>query len=146
MCNIVEVSTVKSALGAVAANVTAPDNTGVVSLGDGDKGQTCVYPFEAGGNAQNGFYTDLATYSAESFALISDFTATSGTPVSGVGDKAVFEAAGDTGIGTNEYSITAVKGTDVYLFVISEPKDAVTFDEASALEALTTIAQSAKLL
>lgn len=145
LCDILNVATIKSALGEVAASVTTPNNTGVVSLGDGDKGQTCVYPFVADGSASNSFYIDLATYSAKSFDLISSFTASSGTPVSGVGDKAVFESTDDTGIGTTEYTITAVKGTNVYLFVISQPKDSATFTDDSALSALTTIAQSAEL-
>ena len=37
--NIVDISTIKSALGA-AAKLTGPNNTGVTSLGGGDKGQT----------------------------------------------------------------------------------------------------------
>ena len=92
----------------------------------------------------NSFYTDLAQYSHESFDKVADFTATSGTPVSGVGDKATY-AAGQPLTGSKEFTITAVKGTNVYLFVISQPKDATSFDEASALKALTTIAQSATL-
>jgi hypothetical protein len=144
LCAAVDTATVKSALGSAAASLSGPDNTGVTSLGDGDKGQTCVYPFAEGGSASNSFYTDLAVYSQESFDQISDFTATSGTAVSGVGDKATFKS-GESLMGATEFTITAVKGTKVYLFVISQPEGAVTFDESSALTALTTIAQSAKL-
>ena len=144
LCKIIAIADIKSALGSAAATLSGPNNTGVTSLGDGDKGQTCVYPFTEGGDVSNSFYTDLAQYSQESFDKVADFTATSGTPVSGVGDKATY-AAGQPLTGSKEFTITAVKGTNVYLFVISQPKDAASFDEASALKALTTIAQSAKL-
>lgn len=144
LCSIIDTATVKSALGSAAANLSGPNNSGVTSLGDGDKGQTCVYPLVEGGTVSNSFYTDLAVYSQESFDKIADFTATSGTDVSGVGDKAKFKSSEPLTGGT-EFTITAIKGTKVYLFVISQPKGAVTFDDTSALAALTTIAQSAKL-
>ena len=143
-CKVVDKTTIKSALGAAADTLSGPNNTGVTSLGDGDKGQTCVYPFSEGGSQSNSFYTDLADYSQESFDNVADITATSGSDVSGVGDRAKF-TSGDTLTGTMEYTITAVKDTKVYLFVISQPKDATTFDESSALSALTTIARAAKL-
>ena len=144
LCKVIAITDIKSALGSAAATLSGPNNTGVTSLGDGDKGQTCVYPFTEGGDVSNSFYTDLAQYSQESFDKVADFTATSGTPVSGVGDKATY-AASQSLTGGKEFTVTAVKGTNVYLFVISQPKDAASFDEASALKALTTIAQSAKL-
>lgn len=144
LCAIIETSVVKEALGSAAANMTGPENSGVNGLGDGDKGQTCVYPFVEGGSVSNSFYTDLAQYSKDSFDKIASFTATSGTPVSGVGDKATY-ASSEPLTGGKEFTITAIKGTSVYLFVISQPKNAVTFDDSSALTALSTIAQSAKL-
>lgn len=144
LCTAVDIATIKSALGSAADKLSGPNNTGVTSLGDGDKGQTCVYPFAEGGNQSNSFYTDLADYSKESFDKVADITATSGTDVSGVGDRAKFTSS-EPLTGGVEFTITAVKGTKVYLFVISQPKDATTFDASSALTALTTIAQSAKL-
>ncbi len=145
LCKIIDKDAAKVALGAAAAKLSGPDNTGVTSLGGGDKGQTCVYPFAEGGDVNNSFYTDLAVYSQKSFDDISGFTATSGEPVSGIGDKAVYESKVLAATNSKEFSITSVKGTKVYTFVISQPKDAVTFDDATARAALTTIAQAAKL-
>lgn len=146
LCNIVSLDTIKSALGSAAANLTGPDNTGVIGLGDGDKGQTCVYPFVPGGTVSNGFYTDLAKYSSqESFEKVSSFTATQGTPISGLGDRATFEGAKDNYIGGMETALTVVKGTNVYIFAITEPKDATTFTDTTAQAALTKIAQAAQL-
>lgn len=144
LCKIVDKSTIKSALGTAADNLSGPNNTGVTSLGDGDKGQTCVYPLVEGGSQSNSFYTDLAVYSKQSFDKVADITATSGTDVSGVGDRAKFKTS-EPLTGGSEYTITAVKGTNVYLFVISQPKGATAFDESSAQQALTTIARAAKL-
>ena len=144
LCNIVDISTIKSALGAAAEKLTGPNNTGVTRLGGGDKGQTCVYPFKEGGNQSDSFYTDLADYSKESFDKVADITANSGTDISGIGDRAKFTSS-EPLTGGVEFTITAVKDTKVYLFVISQPKDATTFDASSAQTALTKIAQAAKL-
>jgi len=145
LCKIIDKDAAKVALGAAAVNLSGPDDTGVTGLGDGDKGQTCVYPFAEGADVTNSFYTDLAVYSQKSFDDISSFTATSGEPVSGIGDKAVYESNVLAATNAKEFSITSVKGTKVYTFTISQPKDAVTFDDATARTALTTIAQAAKL-
>ncbi|MBA3758814.1 hypothetical protein H0X10_04285 [Candidatus Saccharibacteria bacterium] len=145
LCKIIDKDAAKVALGEAAVNLSGPNDTGVTGLGDGDKGQTCVYPFAEGGDVTNSFYTDLAVYSQESFDQISSFTATSGEPVSGVGDKAVYESNDSVATNSKEFTITAIKGTKVYIFAISQPKDAVTFDDATALAALTAIAQSANL-
>ena len=144
LCDIVDVATIKSALGSAADTLTGPNNTGVISLGDGDKGQTCVYPFVEGASASNSFYTDLAQYTEASYDNVADFTATSGETVSGVGDRATFKSS-EAFMNAKEFSITAVKGANVYKFVISQPADAVTFDDASAMAALTAIAQAATL-
>lgn len=144
LCDLLEVSTIKSSLGAIADDVSSADNTGVVNLGDGDKGQTCVYPFVPSGNAENSFYVDLAAYTAESFDLVKDFTATSGVQVEGIGDRASFES-GETGLGSTEFTLTVVVDTKVYLFVISQPTAETAFDEPTAQEALTEIARTANL-
>ncbi len=145
LCKLVDIDTIKTALGSAVATLTGPDDTGTVSLGDGGRGQTCVYPFVGGGTITDSFYIDLAAYTQASFDNISSFTATDGTPVSGIGDRATFESSATSAINTKEFSLTVVKGTNVYIFAISQPADAVTFDDTTAQAALTTIAQSAKL-
>ena len=42
LCKIIAIADIKSALGSAAATLSGPNNTGVTSLGDGDKGQRCV--------------------------------------------------------------------------------------------------------
>ena len=144
LCSLIEKDTVKTAIGTNADNLADPVSTGVQSLGDGDEGSTCIFGFDSDSSVNNSFYIDLAKYSESSFKDISDFTGKSGEDVSGVGDSAKFEA-NESLTGTQEYTITAIKGTNVYLFVISQPKDKVSIDEATAKTALTTIAQSASL-
>ncbi len=145
LCKLVDKDAAKAALGTAAAKLSGPNDTGVTGLGDGDKGQTCVYPFAEGGDVTNSFYTDLAVYSQKSFDSISKSTATTGKAVSGIGDKAVYESNVLAATNAKEFTITSLKGTKVYKFVISQPKDAVTFDDATASAALTKIAQAAKL-
>ena len=65
---------IKEALGSAAATMGEQQNTGVSGLGDGDKGQTCVYPFTEGGTVTNSFYVDLASYATQtSFDDVSQF-------------------------------------------------------------------------
>jgi len=145
LCDLVETDVIKSSIGSTADNLTGPNNTGVTGLGDGDKGQTCVYPFVSGGSVTNSFYTDLAVYSQETFKLVSDFTANGNITVSGLGDRASFEASESTVINTTEFSLTVVQGTKVYKFVISQPEAEVTISATDAQTALTAIAMSANL-
>ena len=144
LCDIVSKDTIKSALGTAAPVLEGPESTGVQSLGDGDKGTSCIFPFEKDGTISHSFYLDLAQYSKGSFDDIKDFTATSGQDIENVGDKAKFLASQPI-TGGQEFTITAIKGTNVYLFVSAIPDGPTTFDVLSAKDALTKIAQAATL-
>lgn len=144
-CKFIDRAALKATLGSEAASLSEPEDTGVISLGDQDKGQTCIYPFKEGGTIENGFYLEVADYSPQSFSKVAGFTAVDGTPVSGIGDKAMFKSGDALTTHSKEFVITAIKGSNVYLFVINQPDAAVTYDDATAMTALTRIAQSVTL-
>ena len=144
-CTIVEAATIKSALGDAAASLGSAQDTGVTSLGDGDKGQTCVYPFAEGASVSNSFYVDIASYSSQ--ATFDDVTqySSDGITVGGVGDVAYFTVSEPITSKSKEFSLNVHKDKKVILFVISQPKDSVSFTNDTAQSALTQIAKTAKL-
>lgn len=144
-CTIVEAATIKSALGDAAASLGSAQDTGVTSLGDGDKGQTCVYPFAEGASVSNSFYVDIASYSSQ--ATFDDVTqySSDGITVGGVGDVAYFTVSEPITSKSKEFSLNVHKDKKVILFVISQPKDSATFTNDTAQAALTQIAKTAKL-
>lgn len=143
-CTMVTVVTIKSALGDAAKNLGNAQNTGVTSLGGGDKGQTCVYPFEAGTSVSNSFYVDIASYASQ--ATYDDVTQYSSDGITvGVGDVAYFRVSEPMTSTSKEYSLSVQKDRKVILFVISQPGASATFSNDDAQAALTTIAKSAKL-
>ena len=144
-CTIVEATTIKSALGDAAASLGSAQDTGVTSLGDGDKGQTCVYPFAEGATVSNSFYVDIASYASQ--ATFDDVTqySSDGITVGGVGDVAYFTVSEPITSKSKEFSLNVHKDKKVILFVISQPKDSATFTNDTAQSALTQIAKTAKL-
>ncbi len=144
-CTIVEAATIKSALGDAAASLGSAQDTGVTSLGDGDKGQTCVYPFAEGATVSNSFYVDIASYASQ--ATFDDVTqySSDGITVGGVGDVAYFTVSEPITSKSKEFSLNVHKDKKVILFVISQPKDSATFTNDTAQSALTQIAKTAKL-
>lgn len=144
-CTIVEAATIKSALGDAAASLGSAQDTGVTSLGDGDKGQTCVYPFAEGATVSNSFYVDIASYASQ--ATFDDVTqySSDGITVGGVGDVAYFTVSEPITSKSKEFSLNVHKDKKVILFVISQPKDSATFTNDTAQAALTQIAKTAKL-
>lgn len=143
-CTMVDKSTIKSSLGSAADKLGGPQDTGVTSLGDGDKGQTCVYPFAEGGSVSNSFYIDVASYaSQETFDDVTQYSS-DGTTVD-VGDVAYFRVSEPITSKSKEFTLSVQKDKKVILFVISQPADALTFTSDTAQSALTQIAKSAKL-
>lgn len=144
LCNIVSISTIKSELGAAASNLLGPNNTGVTSLGDGDKGQTCVYPFKDGASVSNSFYIDLASYALQK--TFDDVTQYSSDGITvNAGDVAYFTVSEPITSKSTEFTLKVQKDKKVYLFVISQPTDTITFTNDSAQTALTNIALASKL-
>lgn len=145
-CAAADASVIKQALGTAAANLGAQQNTGVNGLGDGDKGQTCVYPFVEGATVTNSFYVDLASYASQATFNDASKYSSGGTSIAGIGDSASY-APGKTLAATSskEFSLTVLKDKKIWKFVIGQPSAKVTFDDASAQTALVQIAKSAKL-
>jgi len=145
-CFGVSKATIKSLLGPAADNLQNMSDTGVVDVRNGDKAQTCVYPFVAGATADNSFLIDRGTYANQ--ANLDDsqkYIPATGAAIAGLGDSATFAAQDGTIGNTRNFVLTIRQDLKIYKFEISQPQGAVTFTDASAQEALTKIAQAATL-
>lgn len=145
-CFGVSKETIKSLLGTPAANLQGPSDTGAVDIGKGDVAQTCVYPFAAGATATNSFTIDRGTYSSQTNLDASQkYSITAGSSVEGLGDSASYEATDAAISNSRDFVLTVRQDLKIYKFGISQPQDALTYNDASAQRVLIQIAQAATL-
>ncbi len=145
-CFGVTKDTIKSLLGTPAANLEGPSDTGVVDIGKGDVAQTCVYPFTAGAPVTNSFTIDRGTYANQANLDASQkYNTTAGSSVEGLGDSASYEATDAAISNSRDFVLTVRQDLKIYKFGISQPQDALTYNDASAQRILIQIAQAATL-
>lgn len=144
-CFGVSKATIKSLLGAPAADLQNLSDTGEVSVPKGDKAQTCVYPFKAGATADNSFIIDRGTYASQ--ANLDDsqkYIVSNGAAVTGLGDSATYEAKDITD--GRDYVLTIRQDLKIYKFEIAQANGATAaYTDSSAQTALVKIAQAATL-
>jgi hypothetical protein len=145
-CFGVSKDTIKSILGAPAAGLQDLSDTGVQDIGEGDKAQTCVYTFAPGADVTNSFTIDLGTYASQANLDASQkYIPNNGGVVEGLGDSATYEAKDAALSKSRDFVLTVRQGLKLYKFGISQPQDALTYNDASAQRALIQIAQAATL-
>jgi prepilin-type N-terminal cleavage/methylation domain-containing protein len=145
-CFGVSKATIKSLLGAPAANLQDLSDTGVKDIGKGDKAQTCVYPFAPGATSTNSFTIDLGTYANQANLDASQqYIPSNGASVEGLGDSATYEAKDAAISNSRDFVLTIRQDLKIYKFGISQPQDALTYNDASAQRVLIQIAQAATL-
>lgn len=145
-CFGVSKTTVKSLLGEPANNLQGPSDTGIVDIGKGDKAQTCVYPFAAGATATNSFTIDLGTYANQANLDASQkYVVNDGGSVDGLGDSASYTAKDAAISNSRDFVLSVRQGLKIYTFGISQPTNALTYNDASAQRVLIQIAQAATL-
>ncbi len=145
-CFGVSKDTIKSILGEPANNLQDLSDTGVQDIGEGDTAQTCVYTFAPGATATNSFTIDLGKYASQANLDESQKYITSGGgAVEGLGDSATYEAKDAAISNSRDFVLTIRQDLKIYKFGISQPLDALTYNDASAQRALIQIAQAATL-
>ena len=145
-CFGVSKETIKSLLGTPAANLQGPSDTGVVNISKGDVAQTCVYPFAAGATVTNSFTIDRGTYANQANLDASQkYSITEGSSVEGLGDSASYAATDAAISNSRDFVLTVRQDLKIYKFGISQPQDALTYNDASAQRILIQIAQAATL-
>lgn len=145
-CFGVSKETIKSILGTPAANLQDLSDTGVQDIGKGDKAQTCVYTFAPGATSTNSFTIDLGTYASQANLDASQqYIPNDGGVVEGLGDSATYVAKDAAISNSRDFVLTVRQDLKIYKFGISQPQDALTYDDASAQRALIQIAQAATL-
>jgi hypothetical protein len=145
-CFGVSKATIKSILGTPAANLQDLSDTGVLDIGKGDKAQTCVYTFAPGATSTNSFTIDLGTYANQANLDASQkYIPNDGGAVEGLGDSATYIAKDAAISNSRDFVLTIRQGLKIYKFGISQPQNALTYNDASAQRALIQIAEAATL-
>jgi hypothetical protein len=142
-CTVVTHTDVSESLAPTITSVRDAVNRGFGYERNGDKSQSCVYPFSADDNLSNRLTVTVtefssATNKSDAEQAIEDFS-----EVTGIGEKASFMSAlGTTDFKQNTYSLFVIKDMKMYLFAIAQPTDSDKFTAASAQSALETLAKS----
>ena len=144
VCDLVSFEVIKSALGRPGENVVYGEATKIRNLGNGDKGSSCLFPFEKAGSITNSFYIETEMRSQESFENLKVEPASTGESIANVGNKARYVKS-ELSSGEIEHVITAIKGSNIYRFAIRQAKQKMAIDDQTAKNALTKIAKSARL-
>jgi prepilin-type N-terminal cleavage/methylation domain-containing protein len=145
-CFGVSKATIKSILGAPAASLQDLSDTKVQDIGKGDTARTCVYTFAPGATATNSFTIDLGTYASQANLDESQkYVTSNGASVEGLGDSATYEAKDATISESRDFVLTIRQDLKIYKFGISQPLNALTYNDASAQRVLIQIAEAATL-
>ncbi len=145
-CFGVSKDTIKSILGTPAENLQDLSDTKVQDIGNGDTARTCVYTFAPGATATNSFTMDVGTYASQANLDESQkYIESTGGAVEGLGDSATYEAKDAAISSSRDFVLTIRQDLKIYKFGISQPLDALSFNDASAQRALIQIAQAATL-
>lgn len=162
-CTLLDISSIKSALGDVATNLQPMKNIGITKdtyFGSDvenivSDSQACIYAFVPGGNADNGFNASnsfviqntVFTNSDGPAALIKQIKQdTSIVSIDSLGDSAFYNA-NDIAEGPGAiYSFNLRVFTDMKAtnYTINQPADSATFNAESAKAALTQLAKLAQ--
>jgi hypothetical protein len=142
-CTVVSQADVSGAVSPQIATVRDAVNRGFGYEKNGDKSQSCVYPFSADSNLTNRLTITVTAFNNEtnknnSISDLNDFTA-----VQGIGEKAAFTSETDeTSLQQNTYSLFFINDMTLYRFTIAQPIDGDKFTAATAQSALETLAKS----
>ncbi|MBA3679542.1 hypothetical protein H0W80_05175 [Candidatus Saccharibacteria bacterium] len=89
---------------------------------------------------------DVGTYANQANMDASQkYVTSTGASVGGLGDSATYEAKDATLSNSRDFVLTIHQDLKIYAFGISQPKDALTYNDASAQRVLVQIAQAATL-
>lgn len=147
-CDLLTTTSIKSALGASADKLAAGFNAGKGIVGDGDTAQNCVYGLSkqvteiSTTMLTDSFYTTVYVYKDQASKTADTAAYDNSTSVEGIGDKAGFFTSVDQALKTTDYSLRVDVGLRYYAFAIRQTTSTKTFDETSALAALTTLSKS----
>ncbi len=138
---------VKTALGEHGSQLTGPETTPVLRLGD-QLSQTATYTFTMKNGQKATVNVDAHTYpSKEVMQTVNPFTNTEAAAVKGVGDEAHWlkKVPNPYQITNPHDTLMAVKGTTSFAFSLEQPHDKVAIDQAVARDIILQVAKQAKL-
>lgn len=117
-------------------------NRGFGHEANGDKSQSCVYPFSVENTLNNRFTLTVtefkdATNKADAIKGLASYT-----ELPDIGEKAGYSAATDTDLKQNSYMLLFVEDMKLYSLILLQPLDSDVFSKETAQAALVTIAHA----
>jgi hypothetical protein len=134
---------VSEAIAANGDNISGPELSAVLTLGN-VKSQTATYTFKMSNGKEAEVNVDARTYPSIEDMGDLPFRQTEKTPVEGVGDKARFLIRENLQLlGSNE-TLMATKGKTSFAIALSQKRDEVAIDKATARDIILKVAKAAK--
>lgn len=143
-CSLLSVEQIRSVLGDAAGEIQAGEVAGTVSP-DGVRHENCIYPLDAAGTTTHAVILEVVTYpDAASRAGADPWEAMmSPTEVTGLWGEARY--ATNRLSQTTEHVLAVARGTQVWRFVVSRPKEMSTWEPAEGQAALRKLAETARI-
>lgn len=143
-CLLLSVEQIRSALGDAAQDIQAGDVAGTLSP-SGVRHENCIYPLDTAGTTTHAVVLELVTYPDEATRANADpwEAMMSPTEVTGLWGEARYVM--NRLSQSTEHVLAVAKGTQVWRFVVSQPKEASTWEAPAGLAVLRKLAETAKI-
>jgi|GEM_PF-2360984 len=152
-CSTLDKTFVQTTLGDSADTLKGPLSSGIIDAGEGNRAHVCVYPFAQEGSLEENFFNINNSFNIEIYVFANLEKADNATSLiieselveSEIADKVTYFAAVDSEDPARRFTLYVHKGIRQYIFQISQPTAAVTYDIETAKTALLAIAGSVTL-
>lgn len=138
---------IADALGDNGSDITGPETTAVLRLGD-QLSQTATYTFTMNNGEKAMVNVDARTYpDKETMDAVDPFTNTESEKIEGVGDEAHWlkKAPNVMQVSNPHDTLMAIKGLTSFAFQIEQPRGSVAIEKSVAREIVLEVAKQAKL-
>ena len=142
-CSLLSAEQIKAALGDAARDIQAGEVAGTVSPA-GVRHENCIYPLDTSGTTTHAVVLETVTYPDEASRAGADpwEAMMSPTEVTGLWGEARY--AMNRLSQSTEHVLAVAEGTQVWKFVVSQPKDISTWDATEGQAVLRKLAETAK--
>lgn len=143
-CSLLGVDQIREALGDAAKDIQSGEVAGTVSP-EGVRNENCIYPLDASGATTHAVILEVVTYPDEASRAGADpwEAMMSPTEVTGLWGEARY--ATNRLSESTEHVLAVAKGTQVWKFLVSQPKDTPTWEPAEGQAVMKKLAESAKI-
>lgn len=143
-CTVVSAETIANSLKPPVTEVRDAENRGFGYEMNGDRSQSCVFAFSAADNLMNRFTLTVTEFKDDTNKKNAVTELANYTMVSGIGEKAGYQAASDENLKQDSYILIFIKDMKQYTLGILQPSEGDVFAKDTAQTALEKIAKSIK--